>query len=149
MHTQPLQVNSKIALMNISMIASFLLISTHTFGQVPVPYEIDNNAELTQVEAEYLNAYLADQRKGFDFKNKRVIFVTGSSGHVVGSKKQYFDNIDQWNKIDSKVATGIDILTDEQKVQSGGYDVIIAYWVKRLTKRQKNKIINGIKSSRN
>jgi hypothetical protein len=125
-----------------------LLISITCFGQNINECGIDNNTELTQTESEYLNAYLTEKRNGFDFKNKRVIFITGNSGNLNGTKKQYFDFIKKWNKKDSKVATGIDILTDEQKAKSGGYDVIITYWVKRFTERRKNKIIDGIKTNR-
>ncbi|AXP82820.1 hypothetical protein CJ739_3760 [Mariniflexile rhizosphaerae] len=123
-----------------------LLISANIFGQNLSGCGIDNNPKLTQTESEYLNAYLIEKRNGFDFKNKKVIFITGNSGNQIGTKKEYFDYIKKWNKKNSKVATGIEILTDEQKIESDGYDVIVTYWVKVLTKKRKRKILNEIKA---
>ena len=123
-----------------------LLISANIFGQNLSECGIDNNPKLTQTESEYLNTYLIEKRNGFDFKNKKVIFITGNSGNQIGTKKEYFDYIKKWNKENSKVATGIEILTNEQKIESDGYDVIVTYWVKVLTKKRKRKILNEIKT---
>lgn len=49
---------------------------------------LDNNPELTQVESEFLNEFL-----GFDFMDKKVVFVTGSNGTLIGNKIEYFDNV--------------------------------------------------------
>ena len=125
-----------------------LLISINTFGQSLVECGLDNNPKLTQAESEYLNAYLTEKRNGFDFKNKKVLFVTGNSGNRIGTKKEYFNYIKKWNEKNSKVATGIDILTNEQKSESDGYDVIVTYWVKVLTEKRKKKILSEIKASR-
>ena len=125
-----------------------LLISSKTFGQNLSKCGIDNNPKLTQAESEYLNSYLTEKRNGFDFNDKKVIFVTANSGNLIGTKKEYFDYIKQWNEKNSKVATGIEILTDEQKIESDGYDVIITYWIKVLTNKRKNKILTEIKASR-
>ncbi|MBO3118044.1 hypothetical protein J4050_14930 [Winogradskyella sp. DF17] len=125
-----------------------LLISSNIFGQNLSECGIDNNPKLTQAESEYLNAYLTEKRNGFDFNDKKVIFVTGNSGNRIGTKKEYFDYIKKWNEKDSKVATGIDILTNDQKLESNGYDVIVTYWVKVLTEKRKKKILTEIKASR-
>ncbi|RKE89432.1 hypothetical protein [Ichthyenterobacterium magnum] len=125
-----------------------LLISLNIFGQNLSECGIDNNPKLTQAESEYLNAYLTEKRNGFDFNDKKVIFVTGNSGNRIGTKKEYFDYIKKWNEKDSKVATGIDILTTDQKLESDGYDVIVTYWVKVLTEKRKKKILTEIKASR-
>ena len=63
-----------------------LLVSIHSFGKNLDECGIDNNPELTQMESEYLNSYLTENRNGFDFKNKKVLFITGSSGFKVGTK---------------------------------------------------------------
>jgi len=125
-----------------------LLISLNIFGQNLSECGIDNNPKLTQAESEYLNAYLTEKRNGFDFNDKKVIFVTENSGNRIGTKKEYFDYIKKWNEKDSKVATGIDILTTDQKLESDGYDVIVTYWVKVLTEKRKKKILTEIKASR-
>ncbi len=125
-----------------------MLISLNIFGQNLSECGIDNNPKLTQAESEYLNVYLTEKRNGFDFNDKKVIFVTGNSGNRIGTKKEYFDYIKKWNEKDSKVATGIDTLTNDQKLESNGYDVIVTYWVKVLTEKRKKKILTEIKASR-
>ena len=62
----------------------------------------------------------------------------------MGTKKDYFEDIKEWEKIDSKVATGIVVLTEEEKTRSGGYDVMVAYWVKRMTERRKKEIVRKL-----
>ena len=124
-----------------------LLTSLNIFGQNLSECGIDNNPKLTQAESEYLNEYLAEKRNGFDFNDKKVIFVTGNSGNRIGTKKEYFDYINKWREKDSKIVTGIDILTTDQKLKSNGYDVILTYWVKVLTEKRKKKILTEIKAS--
>ena len=135
--------------MKLYLFSLILLISFEAIGQSLNECGLDNNPKLTQTESDYLNTYLIDKRKGFNFENKKVIFITGNSGHQTGTKKEYFDYIKEWNKNNSQVATGIVVLTDDQKATTGGYDVIITYWVKRLSERRKNKIIKGIKAGNN
>ena len=125
-----------------------LLISSNIFGQNLSECGIDNNPKLTQVESEYLNAYLTEKRNGFDFNDKKAIFITGNSGNRIGTKKEYFDYIKKWDEKNARVATGIEILTDKEKMESDGYDVIVTYWVKVLTKKRKSKILKEIKASR-
>ena len=124
-----------------------LLVSIHSFGQNLEECGIDNNPELTQMESEYLNSYLTENRNGFDFKNKKVLFITGPSGFKVGTKKEYFDDIKKWNKKGGKIATWIVELNEKEQVESS-YDVMVTYWVKVFTKRQKRKILNQIKARR-
>lgn len=120
------------------------MISSNIFGQNLSKCGIDNNPKLTKSESKYLNRYLNEKRNGFDFNDKKVIFITGNSGNRIGTKKEYFDYIKEWNEKNSKVATGIDILTNEQKLESGGYDIILSYWVKVLTEKRKKKILTEI-----
>ena len=36
-------------------------------------------------------------------------------------------------------------LTDEEKIKSGGYDVVVASWVKLLTDKRRRQIISELK----
>lgn len=65
------------------------------------------NPSLTNNEAEYFNAELLKQRKGFDFQGKKVAFVL--SGSFI-DKQQYFKN---WGGKD--VVNNLIILTEEEK----------------------------------
>ena len=126
-----------------------LLISINSIGQNLIECGIDNNPKLTQTESEFLTKYMNDeQRKNYDLANKKVIFVTGNSAQQFGTKSEYFDQIKAWNKNGNKIATWIVELNEDERTISGGYDVIITYWVKVLTKKRKKKILNGIKASR-
>ena len=125
-----------------------MLISINIIGQNLAECGIDNNPKLTQTESEFLNVYMTDYNKqNFDFANKKVIFVTGTTGHKFGTKSDYFYKIKQRNPTDDKIASWIVKLSPEEKIESG-YDVIITYWVKGVTKRRKRKILNEVKASR-
>jgi len=124
-----------------------MLISINSIGQNLVECGIDNNPKLTQTESEFLNEYMNDiQRKDFDFTDKKVLFITGNSGKTIGTKSKYFDYIREWNKNGDKIATWVVELNPKQieKINSAGYDVIVTYWVKMLTKRRKRIIINEL-----
>ncbi len=83
----------------------------------------------------------------FDFTNKKVIFITGTSGQKLGTKSDYFKNIKAWNEKEEKIATWIVELNNEEKIKSGDYDLIITYWVKYFSKNKKRDIINTIKET--
>ncbi|MDO7138951.1 hypothetical protein [Algibacter lectus] len=126
-----------------------LLISINSIGQNLVECGIDNSPKLTQTESEFLTEYMNDkQLKNYDLTDKKVIFITGNSAQQFGTKTEYFDQIKESNKNENKIATWIVELNENERKISGGYDVIITYWVKILTKKRKNKIINEIKASR-
>ena len=40
---------------------------------------LDNNPRLTKYEAEYFNNEFKDQRNGFNFTDRKVGYITGSS----------------------------------------------------------------------
>lgn len=125
------------------------MISINIYGQNLAECGIDNDPKLTQPESEFLNKYMNDeQRKRFDYTNKKVIFITGSGASKIGTKTEYFDNIKKWQEKSEKIATWTVELNEKEKIASGGYDVIVTYWVKLLTKRRQRLIIEEIKGSR-
>lgn len=123
-------------------------ISVNSFSQNLNELGIDNNPNLTEAESKFLTDYMTNaQRKNFNFKNKKVIFVTGNSGDQLGTKSKYFDNIREWNKNGNKIATWVVELKEIEKTYSGGYDVIVTYWVKMFTEKRKKKILKLVKAS--
>jgi len=124
----------------------FYFIIIYSFGQKIDSCGIDNNSKLTVFESKYLNEYLKNKRDTFDFTGKKIIFITGSSGKTIGKKKDYFLNINEWNLSNSKIATELFVLTREEKIQSGGCDAILTYWV--MIMPNKKKIIEKLKTSR-
>ena len=104
----------------------------------------DNNPKLNIDESKYLNEYLKNKRDTFDLVGKQIIFVTGSGGGLIGEKKEYFSDIKEWNNKNSRIATSLLVLKPEEKIESGGYDAILTYWV--MIMPNKKKIIKKIKT---
>ena len=64
---------------------------------------IDDNPILNEREVELLNSLLAESRIEFDFTDKKVAFITGSSGRKIVSKSNYFKHsVIPWIEKDSK-----------------------------------------------
>jgi len=118
-------------------IAFFTFVSINLLGQNLDECGKDDNHFLTEVEIEFLKEYLknhTDYVKDFDFRGKKILFVTGSSGMTLGKKSNYFDKIKEWKeKYNTHIQTGLVVLTEEEKIEYG-YDAIIYYWVKMLNK---------------
>lgn len=118
-------------------------------GPNPKDCGLDNNSELTEKEAIFFSEYLKApaQKNGFDFKNKRILFVTGSNGSTVGTKVDYFNAVREWKeKHNDKIATDL-VLLDGDEAQEYGYDAIITYWVKIFinTQKQKKRVLEKTK----
>jgi len=91
----------------------------------------------------------SEQRKGFDFTGKKVLFITGKRGEGIGNKSKYFDYVKEWDKSGNKIATWVVELNDDEKelIEKTDYDVIVTYWVKHLSKRRKRIILNELKTN--
>jgi hypothetical protein len=118
-------------------------------GPNPKDCGIDNKPELTDKEAIFFSEYLKvpAQKNGFDFRNKKILFVTGSNGSTVGSKIDYFNDVRDWkNNNNDKIATYLVVL-DKDEAQEYRYDAIITYWVKILinTPKQKKRVLEKAK----
>ena len=109
---------------------------------------IDINPKLNLTESKFLNEYLSDRRNEFDFTNKKIIFVTGNSGNFIKDKSDYFKNVRERIGTNSRIGSDIIVLTEDEKIKSGGYDAIVTYWIKVLTERRKRKIISEINTGR-
>ena len=128
------------------VLTTLLLISLNSFAQELKSCGLNDDPVLTRIESEFLNEYMNDvQRKTIDFRNKKIIFVTGNSAQQAGTKSEYFEYIKKWDEDGSKVATSAVELDEQEKIDSGGYDLIVTYWTKILTKRRKRLIIREAK----
>ncbi len=123
-------------------------IFVNSFSQNLDELGVDNDPNLTEAESKFLTDYMTyEQRDNFNFKNKKVIFVTGNSGEQLGTKSKYFDYIRDWNKNGNKIATWVVALKENEKIDSGGFDVIVTYWVKMFTEKRKKKILKLVKAN--
>jgi hypothetical protein len=124
----------------------FLLLTIGLHGQSTDRLGRDNNSHLTVEEAEYLNNEFKDIRKDFDFSDKKVAFITGTSGNRWLTKTGYFGDVKSRINANQTMVHFPIFLTIKEKNTSGDYDVIIAAWVKVLTDARKEKIIAELKA---
>lgn len=99
---------------------------------------------LDNKEVKLLNDLLGEG-ESYDFYNKKVIFITGSAGHLIVDKDDFFNNYvyPVLEKGDRPIL-GMIKLSEKEKQKAGGYDVIVMAYVKVLTNRQKKRIIISV-----
>lgn len=107
----------------------------------------DTNPTLNENEAKLLNDYFSESRGTFDFQDKKVVFISGSTGNTYITKRDYFDDISKWNETNSRIATSLIILTEKEKKESGDYDAILTAWVKVFAPKRRTTIIKELGST--
>ena len=123
-----------------------LLLSINTFSQNLENCGEDDNPLLTQNEALFLNDYLKEyaffKKDSFDFINKKILFVTGSSAGTFSKKSYFFSAVKEWKENNSNVGgMGLYVLTVEEK-QKYNYDAILFYWCMMYpTEKRRNKLL--------
>jgi len=106
----------------------------------------DDNPLLTMEESTFLQKYFNEKARGtaFDFKDKKILFVTGAGGTIVITKSEYFRNIkEKLEKDNSAISTFIEELTDKEKAEFG-YDAVITMWKNAYRTRVKRKVLKRI-----
>ena len=127
-----------------TLIISFLFIG-NVFGQSSDSLGIDNNLTLNRQEINFLNTSLKNSRDTFDFTNKKIAFVTGSSGSKLISKQEYFLTcVRPWTDKGSSPHIFFIRLTTQEKQKSNGYDAVVMSWVKLFTDKQRKRIIEQL-----
>ena len=133
-------------LIKVILLIFFSCLNRIGMPQKKIQFQIFQPSEmLTTKEAVLLNSILEKSGKTYDFKAKKVAFLTGSSGSRILSKLDFFNIcINPW--IDKLKIPNIDIveLTPEEKSKSGGYDILILSWVKNFSDKQKRKVIEEL-----
>jgi hypothetical protein len=110
--------------------------------------QTENNLLLNETESAYLNRIFETTRKDFDFVNKKIGFITGSSGKTKGNKEYYFDMHKKHLANENYPCDNGDLYIFDavQKEESGGYDAAIIYWskfvipIEKVIKRLKQKL---------
>lgn len=131
--------------MKILLSLSLFLCSLGLFAQSYDSLGLDNNPVLNLSEVNLLNTLLDDTREDFDFSNKKVAFITGPSGQQIIEKSEYFQNI-----VAPRIGESMEFqifmvkLSEEEKIQSGGYDVLVLSWVKVFSSRTQKKTIEQL-----
>ena len=138
-------------LLTIVFLEVFLLCcsSIHKCNSIDTMRQINevNNLLLDSTEAESLNRIFETNRKDFDFINKKVGFITGSTGSIKSHKEDYFDmhkkhSVNKSYPCDNGTLYIFDLAS---KKKSGGYDAVIVYWskmfipIEKIVKRLKEQ----------
>jgi hypothetical protein len=123
------------------LITTILLSNINLFGQTTkfedMPQEIlaqvdkmgiDNSPFLTELESGFFNILFQNYRKDFDFRGKKIAFITGNSGTQISNKNEYFKSV---KKYSSSGSPQLRIFDSTQKTEGGGYDAVIVYWSKK------------------
>ncbi len=109
---------------------------------------LDDNPILTKYESDYFNTAFKDHKANYKFDNLKIGFFYGNNGSRIQTKNQYFDLVK--NRLGNCFSASNDFvieLTNEEKVESGGYDLIIVSWSKIIpTKKSKKRMINKLKN---
>ena len=124
-----------------------LMATLGIYGQNIEKCGVDDNPALTDEEADFLNEYFPEEyRKGFDFTGKKVLILGGSAGSSLRGKTEYFRGIkSRLEDNGMPIASAPYPLTEEEKLQSGGYDAILTYWVKvPITEGKKKRIVRRV-----
>lgn len=97
---------------------------------------LDGKIELNNAEIEYLSQFKTLDQKHISLSGLKVAFISGSGGSRLISKQDYFSY--------SKHHSSIIPLTEKEKIQSGGYDVLISQYVKFQPKKYRKRIIKTL-----
>lgn len=131
------------------LLACLFLISTiDVFSFSLDSIGIDTSAYLNSHEIEFLDSIFALQNNDSldretpwikpELKEKKIVFVQGSSGKIVVTKIAFFDDL---KKMEGE-AINYMWLSDNEKKQSGGYDLIISNWSKYINKKKLMKTLS-------
>lgn len=127
-------------------IGLLLIISVQVFSQNNNIPNTKNSPYFTKDELIIIaKEFKADSLINY-LSGKKVAFVTYPSGNRLATKLEYFTEIKEWNNQNplNDVSDQIIVLTPEEVKNSGGYEIIITYWVKYFTKRQRRKRIKEL-----
>lgn len=109
---------------------------------------LDENPQLTTIESGYFNNKFKSFKLKYDFTGFKVGFFYGNNGAKIQTKKDYFDSVK--NRLGNCYSASYDYLvklTKEEKVESGGYDIIIVSWSK-IIPTEKERMIKELKDNK-
>lgn len=106
---------------------------------------LDDDPILNTSEAELLQSIVVGSENGYSLNHKKAAFITGSAASRFEVKSDFFQHsILPWTSIGRCPSMSIVILTEEEKILSGGYDVLVLAWVVVLTKGRRKRIVKHL-----
>jgi hypothetical protein len=133
--------------------ASVIAEMLNRFPQIPASAGVDSNPVLSEPNAEFFNEiykYDINYKTPIDFTGKKVaIFDTHCNINKIEQKSiaEYIERVKgQLDNLGFYPVETTDILTEQQKKESGGYDIIIQYYCK-MDNTPISFLINELKKS--
>jgi hypothetical protein len=119
------------------------------FGQLVDSLGIGDNKYFNRQESLLLSQELKDHKKTFDFTNKKLAFIGGTTGNRIWTKEDYFDiYVKPRIARKEKIYLNLIILTKKERKISGNYDALILIPVQIFSNKQKLKILKDLKNAR-
>lgn len=107
-----------------------MVIPQMTFGQM-------SESNLTEQEVNLLDSLLLNKKSDFSFVSKKVAFISGHSATDIQNKYDFFKvHITSYLDKGLKPVITYRVLDKNEKLQSGGFDVIVMQVPKILTDKQ-------------
>jgi hypothetical protein len=131
-------------ILKLLFVISLQLFGLAFYGQKLDNCGVDNSPLMNSYEEEFLNHFFKDKRTEFNFKNKKVGFFFGPNGQHLGCKKKYFNKV----KGHGNPSCYLIKLSENEKTESGGYDILIVTWSKIFRKKPTRKMIKSLQESR-
>ena len=105
---------------------------------------INENIVTEGADSRIFNEVFFSQRGDFDFYNKRVLFMTGSSGRKITTKENYIQMINEHKENERvPIDTGKLYVFENNLNNSIGYDAAIVFWCK--SSLSEDDVIRNIK----
>ncbi len=105
-----------------------------------------SNDSLSPQETEILNEIFSESDPDFDFQNKRIAYVAGTTGNIILTKDEFFKKyMDPIVDDEKRNVCNLIILTESEKIESGGYDAVILTPAKLFTDKDRNEMIKMLK----
>ncbi len=108
-----------------------------------------DNQQLNIEEIKILDSIFKPEKLNVDFKGKKILYVTGSTGNTILTKYTFFNSYILPNiQNNQKLSISFVELNQEEKQSSGGYDIIIAVFVKIFGEKQKQRLLSKFNSNK-
>lgn len=104
------------------------------------PVDTLNNFEVAYVNANFQNLPVTING------GHKIAFSTGlGGGPLIETKREFFESIRKWGKEDLNAE--FILLTEEEKVYSKGYDIVVIYYMKRFEEKQRTEVLEYLHDS--
>jgi len=108
-------------------------------------YSQTDQFRLNKCQADILNSFFKFDKDKFDFNDKKVLFLTGSTGKTIVSKDVFFKNYGTIISLKEKIIpVSYIILSKEEKEYSNGIDILVLAYVKHFKEKDKKKILEKL-----